>query len=36
MFSDSVKEIYRLTKEINELLSKRMSNIYVKLIVEKN
>ena len=35
MFFDSVKEINRLRKEIHRLLSKGMSNIYVKATVEK-
>ena len=35
MFFDSVKEINRLRKEIDRLLSKGMSNIYVKATVEK-
>ena len=32
----SIKEINRLRKEINRLLSKRMSNIYLKVTTEKN
>ena len=35
MFFSSVKEIIRLIKELNSLLSKRMSNIYLKVIIEK-
>ena len=34
MFFDSVKEINRLTKKINRLLSKRMSNIYLKINIK--
>ena len=33
---NSVKEINRLRKEINKLLSKGMSNIYLKVTVEKS
>ena len=36
MFFTSVKEANRLRKEINKLLSKGMSNIYFKVIIEKN
>ena len=36
MFFNSIKEINRLRKEINKLLSKGMSNIYFKGTVEKN
>ena len=36
MFFNSVKEINRLRKEINRLLGKEMSNIYLKVIIEKN
>ena len=37
MSFDSIKEINRLRKEINKLLSKGMSNMYLKVtIVEKN
>ena len=32
---NSIKEINRLRKEINTLLSKGMSNIYLKVTVEK-
>ena len=32
----SIKEINRLRKEINRLLSKGMSNIYLKVTIEKN
>ena len=35
MFFNSFKEIKRLSKEINRLLSKRMSNIYLKITTEK-
>ena len=31
---DSIKKINRLRKEINSLLSKGMSNIYLKVIIE--
>ena len=31
-----MKEINRLLKEVNRLLSKGMSNIYLKLTIEKN
>ena len=34
MFFNSVKEINRLRKEINRLLSKGMSNIYWKVTIE--
>ena len=34
MFFNSVKEINRLGKEINRLLSKGMSNIYIKVTIE--
>ena len=34
MFFNSVKEINRLRKEINRLLSKGMSNIYLKVTIE--
>ena len=33
---NSIKEKNRLKKEINRLLSERMSNIYLKVIIEKN
>ena len=36
MFFDSIKEINRLRKEINRLLRKGMSNIYLKVTIEKN
>ena len=36
MFFNSIKEINRLRKEINRLLSKGMSNIYLKVTFEKN
>ena len=32
---NSIKEINRLRKEINRLLSKEMSNIYLKVTVEE-
>ena len=35
MFFNSIKEINRLTKEINRLLSKEMSNIYSKVTTEE-
>ena len=31
---NSIKEINRLRKEINRLLSKEMSNIYLKVTIE--
>ena len=36
MFFNSIKEINRLRKEINRLLIKGMSNIYLKVTIEKN
>ena len=36
MFFNSIKEINRLRKEINRLLSKGMSDIYLKVTIEKN
>ena len=36
MFFNSVIEINRLRKEINRLLSKGMSNIYLKVSIDKN
>ena len=33
MFLNSIKEIDRLRKEINRLLSKEMSNIYLKVTI---
>ena len=36
MFLDSIKEMNRLTKEINKLLSKKKSNIYLKVTILKN
>ena len=36
MFFNSLKEINKLRKEINRLLSKGMSNIYLKVTIEKN
>ena len=35
MFFNSIKYITRLRKEINRLLGKRMSNIYLKVTIEK-
>ena len=35
MFFNSVKEINRLRKEINRLLSKEVSNIYSKVTIEE-
>ena len=35
MFFNSIKEINRLRKEVNRLLSKRMSIIYLKVTIEK-
>ena len=35
MFFNSVKETSRLRKETNRLLSKGMSNIYLKVTIEK-
>ena len=35
-FFNSIKEIDMLKKEINWLLSKGMSNIYLKVTIEKN
>ena len=34
MFLNSIKQVNRLRKEINRLLSKGMSNIYLKVIIE--
>ena len=34
MFFNSIKEVNRLRKEINSLLSKRMSNSYLKVTIE--
>ena len=36
MFFNSVKEINKLRKEINKLLNKGMSNIYLNVTIEKN
>ena len=36
MFFNSIKEINRLRKEINRLLSEGMPNIYLKVSFEKN
>ena len=36
MFFNSIKEINRFRKKKNRLLSKGMSNIYVKVTIEKN
>ena len=35
MVFNSIKEIDRLRKEINRLLSKGMSNIYIEVTIEK-
>ena len=35
MFFNSIKELNRLKKELNRLLSKGMSNIYLKVTTEK-
>ena len=35
MFVSSIKEINRLLKQINRLLSKGISNIYLKVTMEK-
>ena len=35
MFFNSIKEINRLKKEINRLLIKGMSNIYLNVAIEK-
>ena len=35
MFFNSIKEINRLRKEIYKLLSKGMSNIYLKVTIEE-
>ena len=35
MFFNSIKEINRLRKEINRLLSKGMWNIYLKVTIEE-
>ena len=35
MFFNSTKDINRLRKEINRLVSKGMSNIYLKVTIEK-
>ena len=36
MFFNSIKEINRLRKQINRLLSKEMLNTYLKVIIKKN
>ena len=36
MLSNSIKEIDMLRKEINRLLIKGMSNIYLKVTIKKN
>ena len=36
MFLIQLKEVNRLRKEIYRLLSKGMSNIYLKVTIEKN
>ena len=35
MFFNSIKEMDRLKKEINRLLSKGMSNVYSKVTIEE-
>ena len=35
MFFSSIKEINRFSKEVNRLLSKGMSNIHLKVTIEK-
>ena len=35
MFFNSVKEIIRLRKEVNRLLNKGISDIYLKITIEK-
>ena len=35
MFFNSIKEINRLKKYVNMLLSEEMSNIYLKVVIEK-
>ena len=35
MFFGSIKEINRLRKEINRLLSKGISNVYLKVTIEE-
>ena len=35
-YLNSIKEMNRLRKEINRLLSKGMSNIYLKITIKKN
>ena len=35
MFFSSIREINKLLKEINRLLSEGMSNIYLKVTIEK-
>ena len=35
MLFNSIKQINRLRKEINRLLSKEMSNIYLKVTIEE-
>ena len=36
MYFNSAKELNRLEKEINKLLSSGMSNIYLKVTIENN
>ena len=36
MFFSSVEEMIRLRKELNRLLSKGMSNIYLKVIIQNS
>ena len=35
MFFSSIKEVNRLLKEVDGLLSKGMSNVYLKITIEK-
>ena len=36
MFFNPIKEINRLRKEVNRLISEGLSNIYIKVTIEKN
>ena len=36
MFFNSIKEINRIRKEVNRLSRKGISNIYLKVTIEKN
>ena len=36
MFSNSIKEMNKLRKEISKLLSTGMSNIYLNVTIQKN